>query len=200
MNGPFRIRRRDELRPSSSLVDAVEIVRSARVHPGSEQHRRTVLDFCTEHADALHRSCEEGHLTGSAAVLEERTGRVALLLHAKVGRWLQPGGHADGEANLALVSWTEAAEETGLAELRVVEPAVDVDVHVFDAPTDPRHLHLDVRHLVVAPEGAVLRGNHESHDLRWFDVDDLDGLGLDDGTHRLLGAARRVAARAGLIG
>ena len=66
-------------------------------------------------------------------------------------RWLQPGGHADGERDLAAVALREAEEETGIAGLEVVTPAVDLDVHLFHAASggEPDHLHLDVRYLVV---------------------------------------------------
>ena len=48
----------------------------------------------------------------------------------KLQRWLQPGGHADGDANLAGVALREATEETGIEGLRVVLPA--------DRPRHPR--------------------------------------------------------------
>ena len=101
----------------------------------------------------LHRSCLAGHLTGSAAVVDPSTRDVLLLFHAKVQRWLQPGGHADGDGHLARVALREAEEETGIEGLRVLMPAIDLDVHVFHnaRETEPDHLHLDVRHLVVAP-------------------------------------------------
>lgn len=184
---------------STDLDVALDIVRTSEIAPDSERHRRHLLEFCAENRDALHRSCQAGHLTGSACVIERGTGRLAFLLHAKVGRWLQPGGHADGEANLAQVSLDEAAEETGLDALTVVRPAVDIDVHVFDAPGEPQHFHFDVRHLVLAPEGSTLAANHESRDLDWFAPDELDRLDLDPGTHRLVGEAQEMARLLGAI-
>lgn len=202
MNNPHvhpRLRVAADLPRSSDIADALDQVRAARVDPDAERHRHHLLEFCTEHPDVLYRSCERGHLTGSAAVMQEGTGRLALLLHAKIGRWLQPGGHADGEADLARVALDEASEETGLVDLRVAVPAIDVDVHVFDAPSEPRHLHFDLRFLVVAPEGADLIANHESRDLRWFARDQLAGLDLDSGTHRLFDRAKWMAGELGLL-
>ena len=88
----------------------------------------------------------------------------------------------------------EAEEETGIAGLQVVTPAVDLDVHVFHhaAGTEPDHLHLDVRHLVLAPPGAVAVTNHESEGLRWVTVDDLGAMELDTGTIRMVHAAMAV--------
>ena len=90
-----------------------------------------------------------------------------MLFHRKAQRWLQPGGHADGDANLAAVARREAEEETGIAGLAVVVPAIDLDIHRVAFPGEEPHLHLDVRFLVVAPEGAEPSGNHESEALRW---------------------------------
>ena len=161
-----------------------------------EALRKQVLAFVDDHPDALHRSCLEGHLTGSAMVVDPITGRFLFLLHAKVGRWLQPGGHADGDASLPGVALREATEETGIDGLRVAVPAIDIDVHLFEAPGEMSHLHLDTRYLVVAPPGAVATANHESRGLRWAGIDDLDDLDLDPGTHRL--AHRALAAVAAL--
>ena len=162
--------------------------------PGDASHeagRRQILAFVDAHPDALHRSCLEGHLTGSAAVIDPSTRHVLLLFHAKVQRWLQPGGHADGDGNLARVALREACEETGIAGLRVLTPAVDLDVHVFHnaKAAEPDHLHLDVRHLVLAPAGAVPDGNEESEALRWFAPDEIGALGLDVGTVRMVRTA-----------
>lgn len=182
----------DQLHRASDLAAARAAVMSAC--PGDaalEGNRAHILAFLDEHPDALHRSCLEGHLTGSAVVIDPSTRQVLLLLHAKVRRWLQPGGHADGDGNLARVALREAIEETGIEGLRVMTPAIDLDVHVFHnaAETEPDHLHLDVRHQVVAPPGAVATTNHESNDARWVPVDDLATLDVDDGTLRMVRSA-----------
>ncbi len=85
-----------------------------------------------------------------------------MLLHTKLGRWFQPGGHADGEGNLAAVALDEANEETGIDGLRLATPAIDLDIHLVPLPGEAPHLHLDVRYLAIAPPGADAPGNHES--------------------------------------
>jgi hypothetical protein len=78
-------------------------------------------------------------------------------------------------------------------------PAVDLDIHEVRPPSEPPHLHLDVRFVVVAPEGATVVGNHESEALRWVAPDELPGLGADEGlvrlTERGLALARRLRGR-----
>ena len=175
-----------ELRASDQLADARAAVVAADVDPGAEGHRRTILDFIDAHDDALHRSCRTGHLTGSALVVDADGRRVVVLHHRKLDRWLQPGGHCDGDANLAAVALREATEETGIDGLRVLPVAVDLDVHEVAPPDDGPHLHLDVRYLVHAPLGAEPAGNHESNDIRWASLDDLAGLDLDEGTWRMV--------------
>jgi hypothetical protein len=54
------------------------------------------------------------------------------------------------------------------------------------------HHHYDVRFLVVTPPDAVAVGNHESTDLRWVTLDDLEGLGCDPGVRRMAEAGLKV--------
>lgn len=156
--------------------------------PAHEARRRTMRAFLDAHPDALDRTCADGHFTGSAMVVDPVARRFLLMLHAKLGRWFQPGGHADGDATLPGVAWREATEETGLRGLRVAVPAVDLDIHEVGPPHGP-HLHLDVRYLVVARPGDRPRGNHESLDLRWAAYDELPTYDVDAGLLRLARAA-----------
>ena len=130
-----------------------------------------------------------GHLTASAWVVNHEATHGLVLLHAKIGRWLQPGGHADGEASLAFVALREATEETGIEGLEVWSDPIDIDVHLFvnRTRTEPDHLHFDVRFLIRAPTGAVAHRNHESEALRWIAESQLvdPELRLDASTRRL---------------
>jgi 8-oxo-dGTP pyrophosphatase MutT (NUDIX family) len=165
--------------------------------PDQERVRRRMQAFAAEHRDALLRSCRPGHFTGSALVVDPSRGVVLVLWHRKLQRWLQPGGHADGVGDLARVALREAVEETGIEGLRVVGPAVDLDVHEVRPPGEEPHLHLDLRYVVVAPPGAQPVGNHESEALRWVGEDELVGLGADDGLRRLARAGLDALGRLG---
>lgn len=173
--------------PRLEPSDDVSLARStvAACADDATEPRRRILEFIDRHPDVLHRSCVEGHLTGSALVVEEGSGRILMLFHRKLQRWLQPGGHADGDANLAAVALREATEETGIDGLRVHPEPIDLDVHRVTPPGERPHDHLDVRFLVMAPRGAVVTGNHESEGLRWVVSDDLTQLGVDPGTVRM---------------
>jgi 8-oxo-dGTP pyrophosphatase MutT (NUDIX family) len=190
--------------PSLGHSTDVEVVRAAildaRLAPECEPARSQVLELLDGRGASLtDRTCAPGHLTGSALVVDEGSGEVLVLFHRKLQRWLQPGGHADGDTNLANVALREATEETGIDGLRVVTPAVDLDVHAVDHGDQlGEHLHLDLRFLVLAPAGSRPVGNHESEALRWVDAAGLTALVDEVGILRLAAAARPVVDRMAL--
>lgn len=127
--------------------------------------------FLHTHADALERSNLTGHFTGSAWLVSADGMRVLLMHHRKLDRWLQPGGHADGDANLERVALREAEEETGLTDLSVDGGIFDLDRHRIPARADePEHWHYDVRYVVRAGADESFVVNAESHALAWRSV------------------------------
>ena len=123
------------------------------------------------HPDALRRDHRPAHVTASAVVLEPTHGAVLLVLHSKVGLWLQPGGHVeDDDPSLAAAALREATEETGVAGLVVDPRPLLLDRH--RAPCGAEH-HLDVQFLIHAPSRATPLVSQESLDVRWWPVDAL---------------------------
>ncbi len=187
--------------PSRDPRRSAQHLRDARLtDPGTVEARDRVLELLDRHGETLaDRTTAPGHLTGSALVVDHTGERVVVLLHTKLRRWLQPGGHADGDHELAGVALKEATEETGIEGLRVLVPAVDLDVHRVDhGDALGEHLHLDLRFVVVAPPEARIVGNHESTELRWVDLDELAELADEEGILRLARAGLDAARRAAL--
>ena len=181
-----------ELASTGDLSVARELL--ARFDDDLGDRYRRLID---SHPDACQRTCRPGHLTGSALVVDSTGAKTLLMLHAKLGRWLQPGGHADGDANLAAVALREATEETGIDGLRIWPQPLHLDIHKVDPPGEDAHLHYDVRFLVRAPADAEPKPNHESRDMRWVPLDALADLISDPGLFRLaeLGAQRLACSR-----
>lgn len=184
------------------LATAVELVSTLR--PGSDDQRllqERILSFCDRHPDALYRSCLDGHLTGSALVVDRSRRATLLIHHVKLERWLQPGGHVDGNGDLADAALREATEEVGIDGMRVCEPAIDLDIHeIPERGDEPAHLHLDVRFLVLAPDGAMPTINHESLDARWVTVDDPEDLIASEELRRLVERGLAIASSPDLGG
>lgn len=118
------------------------------------------------------RTCPGGHVTASAWVLNPAADHALMIHHRKLDLWLQPGGHADGDADLLGVAVRETVEEIGAPPdaVRPLSAAVfDVDVHTVPATgPDPRHDHFDIRFLVMLDDRVPLAGNPaEAHDVAW---------------------------------
>jgi hypothetical protein len=176
----------------SGLEHARRIVLDYRPHDASQAaERERVLAFIDAHPDALERSCVDGHLTAAAFLFDGARERVLLTHHRKLDRWLQLGGHADGDGNLVRAALREGVEESGIEGLVIDPRPIDLDIHAIparrkkDGTLEPEHLHLDVRFCVYAPVGAREVVSDESHELGWFGPDELEGLGLDDSVTRL---------------
>jgi 8-oxo-dGTP pyrophosphatase MutT (NUDIX family) len=127
------------------------------------------------HPRAYHRDHLPGHMTGSAWIVDQSRQYVLLTHHAKLNRWLQPGGHADGDENIFEVALKEAREETGLQQFLKIQPTIfDIDIHRIPArPEFPEHFHYDVRILLESSRSAALSVTEESHALAWIHVNDL---------------------------
>lgn len=158
-----------------------------------------VIAFVEAHPDCLHRSCIPGHLTGSAWIVSPDRTRVLLTHHHKLDRWLQLGGHADGEGDLRAVAWREAREESGLTRLRLVQPEVfDVDRHwIPPRKSEPGHYHHDLRFLIEGDPAEPLVISTESKDLAWVELAEVTRLNSEESMARMVRKTPRGAVAPG---
>src|SRR5437762_13333715 len=90
------------------------------------------------HANCFERTCRPGHITGAAWILSADRRRALLTHHRKLDRWLQLGGHADGEWQVDQVALREAQEESGMAAFNFVPidgTLLPLDLDVHEIPT-----------------------------------------------------------------
>jgi len=151
--------------------------------------RDEYVAFVDEHDDAVRRACVPGHITASALVLSADRREVLLTLHAKIGRWLQMGGHCEGEdATLRDAALREGTEESGIPDLVIGAAPVRLDKHRVGCHGGS--WHLDVQYVAVAPADAEHVISDESLDLAWFPVDALPA-DSDDALRALVATALR---------
>lgn len=137
--------------------------------------------FVEQEPRCFERTLPMGHITGSAWIIDHARTHVLLTHHRKLDRWLQLGGHADGEADILNVALREAREESGLEDVTPLSNGIfDIDVHVIPARgAEPEHLHFDVRWLLEADRNQLLVISGESKDLAWVELDKLRHLSTD---------------------
>jgi 8-oxo-dGTP pyrophosphatase MutT (NUDIX family) len=184
-------------RPVLELLD-----RYGALHPGEQACVARVRELVEDHADCFERTCLPGHLTASAWIVSSDRRHFLLGHHRKLDRWLQLGGHADGDCDLARVALREAREESGMRAFAFVGPEselvpIDLDVHRIPArDAEPPHEHHDVRFLLVAAPGQRLRVSPESRELRWFAMEELEQVADEESLLRLGRKARARLAEA----
>jgi 8-oxo-dGTP pyrophosphatase MutT (NUDIX family) len=146
------------------------------------------IAFVESHPDCLLRSCLEGHLTGSAWIVSPDRRQALLTHHQKLGKWLQLGGHADGDPDLLAVALREAHEESGLTRVSPVGRLLfDVDRHRIPAHgPEPEHWHHDLRFMIVADPLEALVISSESKDLAWVQVDAVTSLNPEESMARMV--------------
>lgn len=161
---------------------------------GESALRDRFREFVANEPRCFENNCWAGHITGSAWVLSRDSSETLLLLHTKLGKWLQPGGHSDGNSDTCAVAMREAWEETGvkveLASLQIF----DLDVHQIPARgSDPEHLHFDVRFALWADRDQLPRASDESQAVRWTPLAEVAKYTKEESVLRMVRKTPRLA-------
>lgn len=157
-------------------------------HPEESELVSRFTNFVKKEASCFERSLAVGHITGSAWVVNADGSHVLLTHHRKLDRWLQLGGHADGDSNVLAVAFKEAEEESGLSGFEQVGAGIfDLDIHpIPERKGEPAHLHYDVRYVLRATGGTDYVVSDESHDLRWVEPSDIEDLTAEPSMMRMV--------------
>jgi 8-oxo-dGTP pyrophosphatase MutT (NUDIX family) len=159
-------------------VDRLELITALKNYKTDfEEERNYIAPFqlLLQHFQAYSRDHLPGHITGSAWIIDKTRNYVLLTHHAKLNRWLQPGGHADDNEDIFFVARKEAEEETGLKSFKLVKKEIfDIDIHLIPERNDlAAHFHYDVRILLQADRNEKTEISLESHDVQWIPLDEL---------------------------
>lgn len=150
-------------------------------------YQKQMLEFLATCSNPFDRMVD-GHFTASAFLLNSDRSRFLLMHHRKLDRWLQPGGHCDGNSNLLEVAIKEAREESGIKEIYALSDNIyDIDIHLIPQNAkEKQHYHYDVRFLLQTVNNDSLVQNKESKSLLWADFNSLDELSIVDSLKRMI--------------
>ena len=177
------------MQPHQQIL-AAELRAYRGVDDVEESFRGAMLNLVEGNEHWWHRDNMPGHITASAFIVSPQLDCLLLHFHRKLDRWLQVGGHDDGEKHPAHAVLREVVEESGLTQFDFFgEPTIfDLDIHPIPAKGDvPAHDHLDVRYLLVAdPQQPLKPAPGESSQIKWFSLLDAEEKMNEAGGVRVL--------------
>jgi len=158
-----------------------QVIYNYRPHGVQEERdRQVMLDFLCTYDNALARENLLGHFTASCWIFDPRREQALMVFHNIFQSWSWVGGHADGEGDLLFVAQKEAREETGVENLRLLQPApaslelIAVQAHEKKGQYVGPHLHLNLTYLFEASPDAPLRVQPgENSAVAWRSLADI---------------------------
>jgi 8-oxo-dGTP pyrophosphatase MutT (NUDIX family) len=130
----------------------------------------------------------EKHFTATSYIISD--SKVLLLFHAKIKKWLPPGGHIEENETPPEAAQREVLEETGLEISFILQENVWIDRWNAKSIERPylcllenipahnnvaEHQHMDFIY-VAAPTGGTLINDPL---IRWFSLDEVNTLESD---------------------
>lgn len=167
------------------MIDKTQTIENLSAYqPFDEQeskYKTQIIDFLKVEDEPFSRETKSGHIVSGAFVVDEKFEHILLIYHAKLKKWLQPGGHCEQEDQTALgASQRELLEETGIDKAHPLG-LFDLDAHVI--PARPQfghgeHMHYDIRFLFVTATPDQVRISDESESFKWVPISELKNSGL----------------------
>lgn len=119
------------------------------------------------------------------------------MLHKKIKKWLQFGGHSGDSPEVLATAIREFHEESGILvepdifsyESGLPVPIFDLDIHKIPADLKwrPGHIHYDIRFLWIVPDDIPLNmQTEEVDDIGWFNIDGIEIMLKEDWLVRMI--------------
>lgn len=134
---------------------------------------RRCVSFLKNDPACFERANPHGHFTGSSLIVDDAARKTLFVHHKKYDKWVQAGGHCDGIKDPFFTAWQEAYQETGLKDIKPLNPWIIADIDIQVVPeygTVPEHLHYDIRYVFSASSTETFVVSDESNDIAWVDV------------------------------
>jgi 8-oxo-dGTP pyrophosphatase MutT (NUDIX family) len=158
-------------------------------------HHQSMVNLLTSAPTPFSRAhFEPGHFTASLFIVDPHSGRLLLHHHRRLDRWLQMGGHVEGDEHPHAAALREGREESGLGDLELFGGIFDVDVHAIPAAKDePDHHHFDIRYLArtLMPDHVAIDRN-ESNDIAWVPLRSAIPMMNEDASTRAVRKIERL--------
>jgi len=137
--------------------------------------------------EVLSRELLHAHFTASVWLVNKNFSQVLLIKHAKLNKWLQPGGHADGDANLLRVAKKELEEETCLKSVQLECKGIfDIDIHEIPEKCKvPIHEHFDIRFAMSTDTPEKVFINKESLEYKWINLHEIEDFTQNESILRM---------------
>ena len=146
-----------------------------------------LVAFISSFPACFERTLHVGHVTGSAWVVNQAGTHVLLTHHRKLNKWLQLGGHADGDSDILRVAQREVQEESGLDRVAPLSNDIfDIDIHLIpERGSDPAHYHYDIRYAMQCCGSERYVVSADSHDLSWIKITELNQVTEEESMLRM---------------
>lgn len=146
------------------------------------------IAFVNTHPHCFERTLEEGHITASSWITNPAIEMALFTHHKKIDKWLQLGGHCDGNKDVKAVALQEASEESGISDFNFKSDAIfDVDIHLIPAhKTTKAHYHYDIRFWLTADSNQPLVVSNESKDLKWLPLNEIENYNSEASIMRMV--------------
>ncbi len=157
--------------------------------------------FLAREPQAFERSLACGHITGSSFVLDAAKESLLLTFHKKLKKWMQLGGHADGDKNVMNVALKETEEESGIKEKDLVplsfskDLILPIDFNIHEIPETKKegaHFHYDVRYLFYTAQSTPIILSDESCALAWVHLDSIEDFSQEENLLKVVKKIKKI--------